>query len=506
MRYFILITFFIFINSIGYSQSTYFNVEETAPFKDIKKGSNLLGVHQFDNGEAVLIRAIKKDYVVSAFDASHNLIANIKLETSKKETIIGSVATEGLVRVFTSDKVDKKNIDVYCRTYFLSSKRIEKVKLYSKETGKRRKTSIFTLFNPIPRKYEENFRVSPNGEYIAFSIDNVNSKTTSSLIKVFDKSLTEMYEREYVKETENLYRFDDFIITDEAEILTAGKLYKDGFKDKKKGKANYEYVLHKVSEDDHSYKTIDLGENFIQEVRFAQTDNAIRLLGFYSEKNSFRMKGGISYVFNGTDITNVTPKVTPFPKSIYNDLYSEAAAERRKKKEKEFRSYYLDYTIIDEEDNAYLTAEQFYITQHTVNNGPNGGFTTITTYHYDNILAIKFDKEGNLVWGRSILKKSNSPSYNAFAVDGKLHILLNTGKNIKEKSNGRKKVKKGWLEKSALFDIVFDEQGGETYQMIKENDGRKDFYSPSSGNYDYNTFIMANLSKNKRQFLILSKK
>lgn len=506
MRHLLLTVFLILINSIGYSQSTYFNVEETTPFKDIKKGSSLLGVHQFDNGVTVLIRAIKKDYVISAFDASHNLITNIELDKSKKETIIGSVATEGLVRIFTSDKVDKKNIDVYCRTYFLSSKRVEKVKLYSKETGRRRRTSLFTLFNPSPRKYHENFRVSPNGEYIGFSIDNINSKTTSSLIKVFDKNLEEVYEREYIKETENLYRFDDFIITDNAEILTAGKLYKDGFKDKKKGKANYEYVIHKVSEADHSYKTIDLGENFIQEVRFAQTGDAIRLLGFYSEKNSFRMKGGISYAFNGTDISNITPKVTPFPASIYNDLYSEGTAERRKKKEKEFRSYYLDYSIVDEDGNAYLTAEQFYITQHTVSNGPNGGFTTTTIYHYDNILAIKFDKEGNMVWGRSILKISNAPSYNAFAVDGKLHILLNTGKNIKEKSNGRKKVKKSWLEKSALFDIVFDEQGEETYQMIKENDGRKDFYSPFRGNYDYNTFIMANLSKNKRQFLILTKK
>jgi len=488
------------------AQSTYFNVEETTPFKDIKKGSDLVDVHQFDSGETILIRAIKKEYVLSAFDASHRLVANIELDKAKKETIIGSVATEGLVRIFTSDKVDKENIDVYCRTYFLSSKRIEKVKLYSQETGRRRKTSIFTLFEPAPKKYQENFRVSPNGEYIAFSIDNINSKTTSSLIRVYDKNLTEIYEKEYVKETENLFQFDDFIITDDIEILTAGKLYKEGISDKKKGKANYEYVIHKVSEDDHSFATINLGDNFIKEVRFAQTDDAIRLLGFYSEKSSFRMKGGISYAFNGTDISNVTPKVTPFPASIYDDIYNENKAERKKKKEKEFRSYYLDYSIIDEEGNAYLTAEQFYITQHTFNNGPNGAMSTVTTFHYDNILVIKFDKEGNLVWGRSIFKKANSPSYNAFAVDKKLHILLNTGKNIQEKSNGRKKVKKSFLEKSALFDIVFDQDGNDTYQMVKENDGRKDFYSPNRGNYSFNQFIMANLSKNKRQFLILTKK
>jgi len=47
--------------------------------------------------------------------------------------------------------------------------------------------------------------------------------------------------------------------------------------------------------------------------------------------------------------------------------------------------------------------------------------------------------------------------------------------------------------------------GKDTFEMIQENKG-KTVYRPYLGTYDYDKFILANLSKSKKQFLILSKK
>lgn len=505
MKLKITILFLVFIFQTVYSQSSHFAVETTAPFKDIKSGSTLLNVHQVDSQNTILVRTIKKDFVISMFDDAHKLTANIELEKEKKESFIGSVLTKDLLRVFTTNKIDKKTEGIYCRTFNPISKKVTKKLLFKVDKERKRGFYLggFTLSSP--RGQEQQFRVSPNGEYIVFTNSVYSKKTSSSSIHVYDINLDEIFTTEYFNEAKTYYSPDDFIVTDNAEVIIAGKAYIKGDKEKVKGKANYEYEIHKISELSNSKKEIQLADYFIQELRFAQNNDQLRLLGFYSEKSSYSMKGVISYVFNATNIQDVNLKTSAFPEIVYDDIYGKKKAERKKKKEKEFGQYYLDYSLVDSEGNGYLTAEQFYITTHTFANA-NGGFTTQTYTHYDNILAAKVDSEGNLLWARNILKSASTHSYNAFDLNGKLHILLNTGKNITEKSNNRKQVRKSWFEKSALYDIVYDENGEETYELIKENDGKKDFFSPTRGSYDYDQFIMANFSKKKRQFLILKEK
>lgn len=336
-------------------------------------------------------------------------------------------------------------------------------------------------------------------------MDNINAKTNSYAIRVYDYELNLVYETSYYSEIERYFQFDDFIVTNDAEIISVGKLYKVGKRDRKKGKANYDYVIHKVTQSENTSATLELKDNFIDELRFAQTDDIIRLFGFYSEMNSANMKGALSYNLQGTGIEDISLKQAPFPESVYEDLFREARAERLKEKEKEFSNYYLDYAFVDDQGNSYLLAEQFYVTQMTTSTGGMGGMTTSTQFHYDNILVIKFDSAGSILWGRGILKKDNLPSYNALVLDDQLHVFFNTGKDIIEKKDGRKKAKRHFFSSTALYDVVFDANGKETFEIIQENKG-KTVYRPYLGTYDYDKFILANLSKSKKQFLILSKK
>ncbi len=500
----IIVLLLLFCAQLCICQSSYFNIKETNPFKDTKKGSVLLDVHQMENGENIVIRSIKKNFVISSFTASYDLKSNVDTERQKKEGYIGSVTSNGLVRFFTVDRLKKMKV-VYCHTFNPATQQVSKKKLF--EVVDEEKRSFFIGGFGVSRGsgQEQRFSVSPDGNYFVVTNNVFSRKKSTSAVYVYDTDLNEVFKKVYFNSEDQFYAIDDFVITNDLKVILAGKVYKNGTRDKKDGKANYTYEIHKISAANNTKKVIDLGDKFVQQVRIAQYGENLRMLGFYSENSSGQMKGGISYTFSEDDITNISPKVTPFPADVYNDIYGEAKAKSKKKKEKEFRAYYLDYSLIDEAGNAFLTAEQFFTTTVQVSNGA-GGFTTQTIFHYNNILIIKFDNEGNLVWGRSIFKAARSHSYNAFEIDGKLHILLNTGKNIAKKSNDRKKIKKSWLEKSALYDIVYDENGNETYELIKENDGKKDFYSPTRGSFDYDKFIMANLSKNKRRFMVLTRK
>jgi len=485
-----------------HAQSTYFNVTETEPFKDSRRGSSLEGAFTLASGEIVAVRAAKKELLVSSFDANYNLQSDIELNLERKESYLGSSISDEKLRVFTVYDVDKNRREVYCHTYSISSRTVIKTKLYT-ATSSTQKRSKYGAYGP--KKHNENFRGSPDGNYLAFAVDNINSKTNSYSIRVYDRDLNLVYDRSYYSDIERNFKFDDFIVTNDAEIISVGKLYKVGKKDRRNGKANYDYVIHKVTENENSSSVLRLKNNFINELRFAQTDALIRLFGFYSELSSYRMKGALSYNMQGTNIEDISLKQGPFPETIFQDLFREARAERLKEKEKEFRDFYLDYAFVDENGNSYLLAEEFYITQSTSSNGAMGGMSTSTQYHYDDILIIKFDSAGDILWGRGILKKDNAPSYNALVMDNELHVFFNTGKKIKNKTDGRKKAKRHFFSSTALFDVVFDANGKDTFEMIQENKG-KAIYRPYLGTYDFDKFILANLSKSKKQFLILSKK
>ena len=158
--------------------------------------------------------------------------------------------------------------------------------------------------------------------------------------------------------------------------------------------------------------------------------------------------------------------------------------------------------VRDNTGNTFVLAEEFYVTQTYVATGMNGAGYWTTTYHYDDILILKFDKSGEISWGRSIFKRSTVPSYNAFLKDDKLHVILNSGKNLTEKSDGRTKVSKGWFESSALYDFTYSSDGKVEYNKIQDNKGNT-YYLPFYGTYNLDTFIMMSDSGRKKQFMIL---
>jgi hypothetical protein len=93
-----------------------------------------------------------------------------------------------------------------------------------------------------------------------------------------------------------------------------------------------------------------------------------------------------------------------------------------------------------------------------------------------------------------------------FLKDNQLHVLLNSGKNLIEKNDGRLKVSKGWFESSALYDFVYDGEGNLIYEKIQDNTKDKVKYIPYRGNYAHDKFVMFSQSNSYKQLMILEPK
>jgi len=285
-------------------------------------------------------------------------------------------------------------------------------------------------------------------------------------------------------------------------VYALGKSFLDGKRNKKwDGDANYQFILNKITQEANTELSIDLDQEHILSLSISESNGKLNLHGLYSERNAKRVKGGCVFVIDIENMSVQTKKTHVLPKQVYEDIYGARRAERKNKKKKELKDFSIDHVLTDSKGGTYLIAEEFYITSSYVNTGATGGYSQII-YHYDDILILKFNNKGDLEWGRSILKKSDYPNYNAFLKDDQLHIILNSVKNLKEKKDGRTDVSKFWLQASALYDIEYQINGEESYNKIQDNKGNKS-YSPNEGTYETDKFIMMSAGKRKRTFTTL---
>ena len=480
--------------TLVYAQHSTLKVSESAEYKDKEKAKDILTIHTTESGLTGIVRESKRDLLFDVFDKNLKKRHSLVVESSKKETYVGEIVFEDEIKVFTVFSPKVKERIVYCHIFNLKSGTHSKKQLFEVNVAK--KKYLFSSRN----ERQTSLDISSNGRYIAMATDNIYKDVNDYAIRVFDAATLELaYTKSYQKHKDKYFKHKDISVNDNGEVYVLGKLYEDGKREKKRGEANYDFILNKITEESNDELSISLDNQHIQNLNISAVDGALHLIGFYSEKRTGNIKGGCNFIINSENFKVSSKTNFELPLDVYGDLFGEKTGSKRKGKE--LVNFYVNYTFQDSKGNTYLLAEEFYTTQSYVSNGMNGGYWQ-TTYHYDDILILKFGVSGKLDWGRSIFKRSNSPSYNAFVENNKLHVLLNSGKNLLEKKDGRTKVSKGWFESSSLYDIVYNDFGEVTYSKIQDNKG-KTYYLPYFGTYQNDTFIMMSSGRKKRQFMIL---
>ena len=481
--------------AIMHSQNTHFEVKESIKYRDQFKSTNILSIYSTSDKLNVIARKSKSYLVFETFDDNAKGKKTINVKLSKKESFVGDLFASNKLRIFTVERPTKKIRILNCYTYNIDKNSYNKVVLLEKEVKK--KSALFSGGN----KRQTNFSISPNNKYIAIATDNVKKNSNSYDIHVYNtETLSLVYTKNYFNNTDKYYQSSDMIVDDNATIYTIGKEYFKGKRERKKSKANYSYVLCKIDKENIKTGIVKLTEDeFIKSLTMSFYDNQLRLIGYYSQDKVYGIKGVSMFNVDKNNLSVLNKKKQKLPTKVFEDLYGYRNISNN---DSELTSFDLDHIITDKEGNTYLIAEEFYITQNYISNGMNGMGTYVTTYHYDDLLITKLDKEGDLIWGRSIFKRSNEPSYNAFLHNDELHVLLNSGKNLLKKNDGRLKVSQGWFESSSLYLFLYDKQGEVSHQKIQDNKG-KTFYIPYRGSYAEGKFVMYSHSRSRKQIMML---
>lgn len=274
---------------------------------------------------------------------------------------------------------------------------------------------------------------------------------------VFDEDLKELWSKEYAIPVEDqLFEVRDYEITNDGDVYLLGKEYEEKAKNKRKGKPNFTYLIlgaNGKSDDLKNYR-VEISGKFLTDMQIAVAPNQdIVCGGFYSDEGTTSIKG--SY-FLRIDASTKEIKSKSF-NDFGIDFITQNLTERKEKKVKkkadkgkdvELYEYDLDDIILDEQGNATLIGEQYFIRTRTYNTTNANGTTTTRTvyvYHYNDIIVIKADAKGNVQWTEKIPKRQITTndggffsSYVVSNVDDKLYFIFNDNpKNLMETPQGK---------------------------------------------------------------------
>lgn len=481
---------------IGFSQNkTTLKILESPEFHDEVKSGEVLSMHTSESGLIGVVRNSRNHLLFDVFNESLGRIKNVQIETDRNENYCGNLSFDNIIKIFTVFSPSRKERILYCHEFNINDGSHKKTELFKAEVEKNQ--PIFSGSN----KRQTGFAMSPNGAYFVVSIDDIKKNSNSYTVRVYNtKDLSLVYTKKYQENIEKFYEPNDLSIDDTANVYALGKLFLEGRSQKRGGKANYDFVLNKLTASTYKTTKVEFSNSLhISSLIITNQENKIRLIGFYSEENVRGIKGALFFNVDSDNMAISQSKSFNLPESVYKDLYTETKADR--KKDDELSNFYVDYVIKDNLGNTYILAEEFFVTYVYVSNGMGGGYTQ-TVYHYNTVLVLKLNHNGDLEWGRSIFKRDTFPSYNAFLKDGELHVILNSGKNLTDKEDGRVKVSKGWFESTSLYDIVYNSNGDVAYNKIQDNKNNT-YYLPFYGIFSDERFITISSGAGKKQFLIL---
>jgi hypothetical protein len=236
---------------------------------------------------------------------------------------------------------------------------------------------------------------------------------------------------------------------------------------------------------------ISLGEKWISALTFdLAPDGQLVLAGFYSNAANYSISGTF-YLRIDPDTRSV---VQSNLKSFEKNFLLEFLPERKVKKGMELSDFYFDHLIVREDGSALLIAEQYYMQVVYTYNDPymNGMYgwgnpyawggnspyyrsNYNYQYHYNDLIVVSVDADGNIDWTRKIPKRQMSANdggfYSSYALaSNEKHAYILFNDNPRNTPDYRKRSDDPYAmtkpSKSQAMLVTIDRDGKFVYSSL----------------------------------------
>ncbi|MFM1930840.1 MAG: hypothetical protein RL226_143 [Bacteroidota bacterium] len=263
------------------------------------------------------------------------------------------------------------------------------------------------LLDQADNRQQVGYALAPNGKMILVypKIVLPTAGMTKSFIRVLDENLQAVWERKLDLpitpdlSSKNTFRIDDrgflYILLGSTHVLKdrsdAAPLRSDGLS----------LILYDPDQNSVKEFSIDPGENHITGGELVLLPNGdVAVAGFYTTQRYLSVAGSFYFRVNTESKTASVNNIAPFP----TDLLAQFKRSNQEEKNAWLDQFYFDYLLADDAGNVVLSAENYEFETRFQTDITTGRQRITNHYYFNDVLVLKLDTVGNLLFGSRIPK------------------------------------------------------------------------------------------------------
>lgn len=452
-------------------------ITKSAVFKDEYKNSNIVAVEDDGRGGVVIVRnfyggvfSSGAGYYFEHYNEQMQLVKEFEYD-QKRSAVLGVLINNETAHIigFNYDK-ERKGYICAAHTASITDFKFSTRELFFLKSEEIERFSLFS--GGYDHDSGAQMIINEDKSAFAVTVDIVNKNQETHKLFLFDNNAQQKFSHDFKRDIKDKkFHYENIDVSKDGNTLyLLGKVYTTEKKKKKEG-GKYQYELTRISQQGAQTQAFDTDEHFAASLKTIVFDDRITCVGFYSDRNDNRFKGLSYFELDPTTLAIRKSKFNPFTPQFVLDKYG-------KDKQKELKNLSFRGMYISPGGEIVFNAEEYYVVTSTMTS-PNGGTTTRTTYHYDDIVSAKFNREGELLWARNINKRQatggDNPyiSYSSTLHGNDTYFFINAGEKVKKLKNDRIQFGQTSNKKSNLNVIRINQEGDFEYKELlddKDND------------------------------------
>ena len=445
-------------------------------YKDRYKYSNLLCFSETPSGEKILVRAYysgillrPRGYLIERYSAELKLIDEYNYKFREADFVHGFVANGQIHMLFLAYNQEQAAYEYTVHqspvgTYNFSVKSL--LTIPAEQVDQPLEKNYFN------RNFKSGFTTTvlsdPDARSFSISILRKQKEDLQHRILVYNNQLRKILDVDFSTPSgEKNYAFEEMAIApDLKSVYLVGKAY---FKKRrfKEGERRYQYELCRL--DGEGVKTLifDQPGKYSEGIKPLWRGDRLICAGFYADRKDNRYNGLEYFMLNPQTLEVLKRKYHPFSEQFMLDKFG-------KESDKTVKNLVFKGAHFTEDGSLLFNAEEFFVTESMQTNA-SGGRVRIERHHHNDIVSVKFDPQGGLVWARNINKTevtqgdSAYTSYSSFTRDGQTYFFICSSAENPQIINGQRVIfKQGFSRKRNVFVIQLDSEGEMSYEKVMD--------------------------------------
>jgi len=445
-------------------------------YKDRYKYSNLLCFSETPSGEKILVRAYysglllrPKGYLIERYSPELELVDEYNYKFKEADFVHGFVANGQIHMLFLAYDPEQAAYEYTIHqspvgTYDFSVRSL--LTIPAQEVGQPLEKNYFN------RDFKSGFTTTvlsdPDARSFSISILRKENKNLQHRVLVYDNKLNQILDVDFSAPSEEKnYAFEEMAVApDLSSVYLVGKAYfrKRRFKE---GERRYQYELQRLDKSGIQTLIFDEPGIYSEGIKPLWRGENLVCAGFYADRKDNRYNGLEYFLVNPRTLSVLNRKYAPFSEQFMLDKFG-------KETDKAIKNLVFKGAHFTADGSLLFNAEEFFITESTQANA-SGGRVRVQRHHHNDIVSVKFDPQGDLVWARNINKTevtqgdSAYASYSSFFQDGQTYFFICSSAEAPQIINKQRVIfKQGFSRKRNVFVIRLDSEGEMSYEKVMD--------------------------------------